>query len=236
MAIERRLTEVSPVLFNSNGGANGLVTISSTKGFKVKAMVVLEADTFSPLQLEVKRVISKTQLLVGKAGNIQLRENISAYTVALNSKITQPEQDRINVPYDDQERATYETEPTLARRVIGVDELGNFWTTDNPFPVMDVGEAAANGIKNPYIHNLTIVTANTEQSFSVPMGTKKMHIKNRGNGVLKVSFIVNESNVNFFTLHPGSAYTEENLFLEGILNIYYQSNKINDVIEIIRWE
>lgn len=135
MAIERLFNTVGPLLFTTNGGENGLITISSTKGFKVKAYVVIEADSLSPLTLEVKRVLNKTQLLVGVAGNIQERYNLSEYTTAINSKITQPQQPRINVPKDDQGRATYETEPTLARRVILVDEQGEFYSTDNPLQV-----------------------------------------------------------------------------------------------------
>lgn len=236
MAIERLLAKVSAVPFTSDGGVDGLISLPSTRGFKVKARVVLSANTLPNLDLEVKRVISSTQLRVGPKGDILARQDVSAYTTALNASIEQPEQNRPGIPTEQHERAVFEEEPTLAKRVIGVDEFGDFWTEDNPFPVMDVGQAAIDGIKNPYIHNLAIAMANNEYTFAVPATTKKMYIKNRGNGILKVSFVSGQSNVNFITIHAGSSYAEENLNFNSNLNIYYQSTKVNDIIEILRWE
>jgi hypothetical protein len=99
---ERVIEEVSPIPFTITGGSNGLVTVSSTFGFKVKFNIVITAISLPTLNLEVKQVLSSTTLLVGPVGNINLRSDLSAYTVFLNSKIAQPEQARPNVPIDDQ--------------------------------------------------------------------------------------------------------------------------------------
>ena len=135
MASERKLDRVQVTPFTLVGGNDGTVTVSSTSGFKVKASVVISAVTFQDLTLEVKAVISETQLIVGLPGNINNRYDLSGYTTFLNSAIFQPSQDRPKVPRDDQDRATYESEPTLARRVIMVDELGNLHSDKNPITV-----------------------------------------------------------------------------------------------------
>lgn len=121
--------------FVLNGGSDGLVTVASTKKFKVKASVLITATSLPTLTLEIKEVINSTQMIVGMAGNIKLTSDVSLYTVALNAQIEQPKQPRPQVHIDDQNMATYEQEPTLARRSVLVDEFGNFYDTDNPFKV-----------------------------------------------------------------------------------------------------
>lgn len=138
MAIERKLGLVSPVLFTSNGTAGGLVTVPDTKGFVVKAQVILTADTLPTIQLEIKRVLSSTQFLVGEKGKIEQRANIQAYTTALNSSIYQPEQDRPGIILEQHERAVYAEEPIMAKRNILVDEYGNYFSRENRLPV-DIG-------------------------------------------------------------------------------------------------
>lgn len=135
MAIERKFDKIEPITFTSDGTSGGVVTVSDTKGFRVKAYVVLSANTLPTLQLEVKRVLSKTQLRVGPKGSIDLKSDISAYTVSLNSTISQPEQDRPGVPTEQHERAVFAEEPILAKRNILVDEYGNYYNQENPFPV-----------------------------------------------------------------------------------------------------
>lgn len=135
MAIERRIKAVGPLALALNGGANGLVTVSDTKGFRVKSQVVLQGTGLPNLTLEIKRVLSKTQFYVGEKGNILQREDISQYTLAAGSTVHQPEQDRPGVPIDQHERAVYEEEPVLAKRVILVDEYGEFYDTANPLKV-----------------------------------------------------------------------------------------------------
>jgi hypothetical protein len=135
MAREKQLAPTGVISFLADGTASGLVTVPSTMFFKTKAQVVLTALGKPNLTLEVKEVVSENHLYVGIAGNIAQRHDISQYTVALNAKIEQPAQPRPNPSKDDRERATYEEEPTLARRNILVDWLGRYYTVDNPIPV-----------------------------------------------------------------------------------------------------
>ncbi len=135
MAFERKWAHVPPRAFTSDGTASGLITIASTSGFKVKQTVAIKSATQSIIQLQVKRVLSSTTLIVGPLNkSIDTKSDMSAYTVADTATISAEEQKKNQIFNTDQEQAIYEQEPTLARRLINVDEWGNFYTEDNPIP------------------------------------------------------------------------------------------------------
>ncbi len=135
--LEKRLVAVPPQSFTADGGADGIITIADTRPFKVKQEVILTANTLPNLDdVEVKRVISPTQLAVGpKKGNIDTRTDVSAYTVALSGAISANEQKRPSIPLEESTRAVYEEEPTVAWRSMLVDKFGREYRPDNPFPV-----------------------------------------------------------------------------------------------------
>lgn len=136
MAHEREWLRVEVRSFVSDGGADGSITLSSTSGFKVKQKVKITAIGESPLVLEVKRVISPTTLLVGPFNqNINIRTNLSAYTVAKASGISAETQSKKFPTDKDIHSFIYEQEPTVAYRTISVDEYGDFYSSNNPLPV-----------------------------------------------------------------------------------------------------
>lgn len=136
MAIERSYTKIDATPFTADGLDIGLVTIADTACYKVKMIVVVKADTMVDQRFEVKRVISDTQMYLGPE-NTPLRQRIdmSPYVLGLNPTIEAPEQERPHIPPADYERAVYEEEPTVAKRVIPVDKYGKHHTVENPFPV-----------------------------------------------------------------------------------------------------
>lgn len=141
MAKERQYSRIGPKAFTANGTVKGQVTLSSTRGFKVNARVLITSSTQPPLDLKVKEVVSKNILIVAANASANTPPtDLSLYLVADGTTIEQPAQDRAIVPIDDQNRATYEQEPTLARRVINVDEFGNPFNEDNPYPVQIDGD------------------------------------------------------------------------------------------------
>lgn len=136
MAIERWWPAVSPQLFTADGGAYGLIQVADTRGFKVKALVIITATGQPDLQAQVKRVISDTQMLVGIIGKpLTSYIDISAYTTALGAFIYANEQEKAKVVQEDREYATYDQEPTVAWRNVLVDELGRYYGSANPLPV-----------------------------------------------------------------------------------------------------
>lgn len=136
MAIERFYSQVDAVSFTADGQDIGLVTVTDTSCFKVKMFVIVKADTMEQQRFQVKRVISKTEMLLGPENTpIRKRSDMSMYTLSLNPTVEAPEQERPEIPPADYERASYEEEPTVAKRSYLVNKQGNGYTTENPFPV-----------------------------------------------------------------------------------------------------
>lgn len=134
MFTERKLLGVSPRPLTANGTSYGLVTVANSAGLFVKQQVILSNNSTSVV-CEIKRFISDTQFYVGPKGGIDLRQDLSAFTLATSPQISAIEQDRQNIRPDDFERAVYVEEPVVAKRVIPVDPRGKYYDDQNPFPV-----------------------------------------------------------------------------------------------------
>jgi len=132
---EKRFAAVPAQVFTADGGADGSVTIPDTALFKVKQRVVVTATFQQNQELEVKRVVSPTVMILGPTtGPITAFTDLSAYSVLAGATVFANEQKRPTIDINEFERASYEEEPTVAKRVILVDEFGNKFTEDNPLP------------------------------------------------------------------------------------------------------
>lgn len=136
--MQKKWARVSPQAFTSNGDSEGNLSVANALLFKVQQKVRLFSDTKPPVDLEVKRITSANNIRVQKIGD-QISNNqgfnISDFLLSDNAKISADEQDRPAIPPDSYNRAVYEEEPTVALRTIQVDELGNKYNLNNPFPV-----------------------------------------------------------------------------------------------------
>ena len=131
--LEKRFAAVPPQAFTADGTDRGIVTIADTSLFKVKQQVILMSPNVA---LEVKKVISPTQMMVGPISpDINTYQDISAYTVAGSAFIFANEQKRPSIPFEESTRAVYEEEPTVAVRTVLVDKYGNKISEGNPLPV-----------------------------------------------------------------------------------------------------
>jgi hypothetical protein len=139
MAVERKWLAVGPVTLTANGTQFGVVTVADTSGFKVKGSAVLtSASPAAYLQVQIQRVNSITQMVVGPSGSTPSPSNfvdVSAYTVASGAAISFSEQDKNRIKADDIDQAVYESDPTVAIRTIPVDPYGNLYGPDYPMPV-----------------------------------------------------------------------------------------------------
>lgn len=138
MAIEKMWLGVLAQPLIADGTQFGLVTVADTAGYRVKGYAVLAANTQPIRQVQIQRVISSTQMIVGNVGTSPSPAqfiNISAYTVALSASIAFPEQDKNKIKADDIDQAVYEADPIVAKRVVAVDEYGKIYSKDNPIPV-----------------------------------------------------------------------------------------------------
>src|SRR5581483_7604497 len=151
MALERKWPAVAPQAFTSDGNQFGLIIVADTKGFRVKQSAVLTNSTPGvTLPVQIKRVISKTQLVVGQIENKIAQWpplDISTWTVASGAAISAGEQDKNNVPEKDHWSAIYEGDPVVADRVIFVDQYGNFYDDNNPLPISFDGTVTVGAVK-----------------------------------------------------------------------------------------
>ena len=144
MAMEKRWEAIPAISFSSDGTSEGQVTIATSIGFKAKQQVIIQAIGLPDLFLEVKRIPSLTTLLVGLPGNINARQDLSAYTVLAGATILAEDQPRSSIPEKELLRASFAEEPASAFRMLPVDQFGNPISPSNPLPVGIAGLAPAN--------------------------------------------------------------------------------------------
>lgn len=134
---EKRFKRVAQQLFAADATNTGIVTVPDTRLFKVKQVVTVSSTlSINPLLLEVKDVLSQTQMQLGpKGGNIKGYVDLSLFTTAAGSYVQANEQKRPEIPVLEIPRFTYEEEPVVAWRTILVDDLGDKYNEENPFPV-----------------------------------------------------------------------------------------------------
>jgi hypothetical protein len=133
---ERRWAKIPETPITADGTEDGIITIEDTAYYKVKMFVVIKSDAYQPVRLQIQRVISSTELVLGLSTEQYKEErkknpktsrivDVSRFTVADNTTVLVPEQERPNIPPADYERAVYEEEPIMAKRTIPVDRFGN---------------------------------------------------------------------------------------------------------------
>lgn len=275
MAVEQKWLSVAPQLFTVDGSSLGIITIANTAGFKVKQRAVISATGLPDKPVQIKRVISPTQMIVGpeplslqpafkQQGNqlLSVRTDLSLYTMASGAFVYAPEQDKARLTVDDIWAAVYDQEPTVAIRTTPVDQYGQYYTDDNPLPVLFEGSISIGAVEvkgtngnylepntdgsidvvdvgsvaaTPTIFNISVPTANVEVSQSLPSGTKKFSIQVRNStALLQFAFAVGQSATNFIRLVRGASY-EVTEILTTSLTIYFQTNNPSQIVEIIAW-
>lgn len=249
--IEKRLKAVAPQLFTLDGTVNGIVTITDTRLFKVKQKIIIKATALPDLNLEIKRVYSSTQLAVGEIKHqqgIDHRSDISAYILANAPFIFANEQPRSSVPEQEVERSTYEEEPTVARRVMLVDILGDRadFIRDNVGVnrlAVDANITLSNAEinldfpKNIKVFNIPVLNANTEIPILLQSKTQRVLIKVRdGEASLKLGFIPGSTLIGpFLKINRGALFDSEDVDFFTPTTIYINSEKAGVTVEILDW-
>jgi hypothetical protein len=239
MAREKYWAAVGPVPFLSNGTAWGEVELLSTFGLSVKQRVIIQSSTTQRTDLEIKRVLSETRIVLGRAGrNIDDTIDLQDYTTIDGAGLRALEQSRPNIPPNDRELSLFAEEPIVARRVIPVDFLGRYYTDINPFPIDGtISVEDGSSLVTPIIQNIDIALANTEYIAVIGLNTKKFIIKVRdGNSKMRIAYQSGQSGTNFVTIDYGTWYIEENLSLNSNLMVYIQTSKPSQIIELLTWE
>lgn len=90
-------------------------------------------------------------------------------------------------------------------------------------------------IARPTIANVDIMLANTEYSYTLPVGTTRFEIKLRNMGIpLKICFVSGGSGTTYKNLASGHSHREENI-KRGPNILYFRSATASQVAEIISW-
>jgi hypothetical protein len=151
MSFERLWPSVTKT-FISNGTARGTFQVSDYAGLYVKQLISLTSTSQPSLQVQIKRIEPDGTIYVGGATeDISHRVNISQFLISDSATAFAAEQLKTKIKKEDQDQASYESEPINARRVIGVDAKGNAWSNTNPLPVISGGEAL------PYTDDIKII-------------------------------------------------------------------------------
>lgn len=175
MAMEKFWPSIGTVPFTANGTITGHITLASATGFKVKMQIIVTSATQPTLSLEVKRVPSGTVLEVGPRGtHIDDRVNLSAYLLADGAAITANFQKRPSIPLQELERAVYAEEPTVAIRVVQVDQYGNIigggGGVSSDVNLISVGGSAISLGQQDMAHSIPIVIASNQSAIPVTFG------------------------------------------------------------------
>lgn len=133
---EKHYDAVGPLSFLANGGSEGEIKLKDTCNLFVGQKIVLKSDTTQRVDLEIKRVLSATQIKVGRLGHkIDDFIDITAFLIADNATIRVDEQERRKVPPEVIIQSEWMREPINARRRADIDCKGDIYTRKNPKPV-----------------------------------------------------------------------------------------------------
>lgn len=243
MAVEKRWARIPAQLISSNGTVDGHIGVPNSLIFKVKQKVIISSNTITaPFLLEIKKINSLTDMELGPvSGDINIRTDLTSVLTADSAIIFYDTQTRATISWEDIRRAVYEEEPTVALRTILVDALGDKYSAANPFPVdasinVDNLSVDITNPGNPTTYNIAVPDANTEQSFTFPIKTKRFSMRIRGGEAkIQISYVSGESGTIYFTNEMGNIYNSGDIDPVDPLTVYFQCSKDNKIIEIQSW-
>jgi hypothetical protein len=232
---EKRLKSIAPIAFIADGNQYGKVTISDTYPFKVKQEITIQAVGLPNLILEVKRVETSTLMFVGpKGGSIDTRTDLTLYTVSAGAFIYAVEQHRPVIAIQDIDRAVFSEEPAVAIRTLDVDQYGTPWSEQNPMPVEGTLTVTTGGASLPTIVNTPMPSA-TEYVITIPLTAKEFVLRMRGNTGIQLGVAAGDTATKFFTVRPGSFYSQDGLKLPANLQLFVRPTRPGDILELLYW-
>ena len=83
------------------------------------------------------------------------------------------------------------------------------------------------------LYNVTVATANSEESQVLPANTKYFIIRSRNKGKLRLAYTSGGTSTNYMTIPTGTSFDDMNFYTS--IELFFQSNKPGDVIEIIAY-
>lgn len=88
----------------------------------------------------------------------------------------------------------------------------------------------------PTIQNVSMTTANTEYSYSLPEGTNTFKVQLRSfAAALQLCFIENDSATTYVNIGAGGFYLEEDIKAQNI-DLFFRSPTANQTLEVLSWK
>ncbi|MEO0271694.1 MAG: hypothetical protein ABIM30_01220 [candidate division WOR-3 bacterium] len=82
------------------------------------------------------------------------------------------------------------------------------------------------------VHNLFLALNTVEYTFSIPINTKRINLKSRIGGKLKINFNASIS-TSFISIPSGAVFYQDNLLTQTLNTLYVQSSLNGDTLEIM---
>jgi hypothetical protein len=87
----------------------------------------------------------------------------------------------------------------------------------------------------PVVMNVSVPLANTEYTVTIPADARRFSLQARGQTTLQISDQPGQSNTTYFTLRQFNTYGVDSIKGSSTINLYVQSTKPNQVIEVEYW-
>jgi hypothetical protein len=94
------------------------------------------------------------------------------------------------------------------------------------------GSINTNTTSFPELVNIVLANANTEYFYNLPTNTRKITIRAR-KGTLRLGFQPGSTDTAYLTISKGMVYNENDINFNG--SVFIQSNRNNEVIEVLSW-
>ena len=87
----------------------------------------------------------------------------------------------------------------------------------------------------PTIQNVSVITANTEVSCTLPIDSKRFIVRVReGDTKVRLAFISGGTSTNYFTINPGIVFSEMDVNASSV-TLYFNTNQAPRTIEVLSW-
>lgn len=90
-------------------------------------------------------------------------------------------------------------------------------------------------LSSPVVLNFNLTLADTEYTVAIPQSAKRFRLQARGQTTLKISEVSGQSGTTYFTVRPFCTYGIDSIKASSTINLYVQSTKPGQVLELEYW-
>lgn len=213
MSIEKMWLAIPPIQFSADGKKSGEVQLQDARGIRVGMKANAQSSSQQAQEFKVKRVIGNSVWLGPTGSGVDTRSDMTAFTLADGAFLFVNEQQKANVPKDDQSQASWEHEPINGRRTYEVDVRGEPYTKENPAPSLT--EFIRNGAAQ-------VVT----EDVADPTNNRPLPVKLTG---IQGDVVIEAENLNLQVQLEGQYDPIENPKPDSVGTVYHERGAVQDI-------